>query len=548
MNPTKPSIYHNIKLYLILANISIIFLFYSFWQIKPVLTDVDDFLGLTSHLTIFYWLGLMLITLCSVLIYVYGHDKNNYAFILLLIYLSIFLFGIPIFAEDNAWNPYSYYPAGEVKNVLTSGYVNTTSEISLMTYRSWPAVHMISAFILTITNVQFESLIKYMPIFWLLSMIFLIFSVGRRFKFSSNISFAAVFLFLASFWVPQYYYGGQSLAIIAFVSLFLLTISKGKASEIMGVLFYSMLAITHFLTSLIYLVQTSIQLKLKYYSKELAILLFVICSGWLIYFAPYAFTSGVDELVQQGASGNPFYWTHKQTFAPVTYMRTLINDFRLYYLLIYAIFMSLALLFYFAGGIGKDNKAKIKRLLPWIIGMAPLVVLQYGQEIFERLYIFSLVPAIFMIMSGINNKKIIPIIMILVIIPHIPAHYGDEISWQSSTVELKGSEFFAAKYPFDNASARHKAYYGGEQPYIWFSKPDMILLPLFLLSIFDIPEGDTNTAVASMLNNASYVLDDKMMRDRFRYYYGFDPIHTWIVNSKYDLIYNSNGYSIIKTL
>ena len=50
------------KLYLIMANVSIMLLFYSIWEIKWVVADVNDFLGLTSHLTAAYWVGLGLIT------------------------------------------------------------------------------------------------------------------------------------------------------------------------------------------------------------------------------------------------------------------------------------------------------------------------------------------------------------------------------------------------------------------------------------------------------------------------------------------------------
>jgi hypothetical protein len=50
------------KLYLVVANVSLVLLFYSIWEIKWVVVDIDDFLGLSSHLTAAYWVGLGLIT------------------------------------------------------------------------------------------------------------------------------------------------------------------------------------------------------------------------------------------------------------------------------------------------------------------------------------------------------------------------------------------------------------------------------------------------------------------------------------------------------
>lgn len=543
---SKSNIIHNLKFYMIVANISMVLLFYSFWQIKPVIVGIDDFLGLTSHLTIYYWIGLILIIICSILIYLHGPDKKDYIYILLLIYFSLFLFGIPIFTEDNAWNPFSYYPAGEVKNVISTGHIDTMSRWPLMSYRSWPGIHMISAFVLTIANIQFENLIKYMPIFWLLCMIFIIFCVGKRFNVPSEDSFAAVFIFLASFWLPQYYYSGQSLAIIAFSSLFLLTIPKGNASRIPSVLLYSFLTITHFLTSVIYLIHSYIQLKLKNYDKELVILFSIIFIGWLIYLTPRMFEYGIRSFIDQVTTTDFFYWKSTQKFVPVTSIRTTIANFRLSYLLIYGVFIFLVCIFYFTDKIEKDAKNKIKIIFPWLIGMVPFIFVRYGDEVFERVYMLSLIPAIYMILIGISNKKIVLILMILVVILHIPSHYGDDINWQSSTIELKGSEFFALKYPSDMVLARgirmNDAYYGGVNSYIRYSNPVMIQIPSRGFDWSKMPKN-IDMSVMSVLRNTSYIMDNKRTKDFLTYYYGIDPIQDWIrLNEKNLILLYDNGY------
>lgn len=551
---SKLDILHNLKFYLILANISIILLFYSFWQIKPIIVDVNDFLGLTSHLTIYYWIGLILITLCSILIYLYKYEERNYIFILILVYFGIFLFGIPTFVEDNARGQFSYYPAGEVKNVLDTGFIDTTSRWALMSYRSWPGIHMESSFILAITNVQFESMIKYMPIFWLLSMIFLVFSIGKSFRLSSGDSFVATFIFLASFWTPQYYYGGQSLAIIGFLSLFMLANIRESVTKIPNMILFSFLTITHFLTSVIYLTQMFAQMKLKNYSRELIILFFMIFTGWLIYLTPRVLEFGIDRFIEQ-VSGNILYWEGTQKFEPVTQMRTTINNFRLSYLLIYGIFLFMVCLFYFFGKIDINRKNEINKIFPWLIVMTPFIFVKYGPEVFERVYIFSLVPVVYIILLGISNKKMLSVLMVLVIILFIPSQYGDEITWQTPTSELKGAEFFASKYPYDammnkeiTKGIKPKAYYGRQPSYIWYSNPDMIKIPAKSFPLFDKPGENIDSLATSILYNTSYVLDNKKMRDAYTFYYGFNPIEGWVESSHYDLIYQNKDFQIMKVI
>jgi hypothetical protein len=538
------------KLYLVLANISIALLFFSIWEIKPVGVKVTDFLGLTSHLTIYYWLGLFLISLVSILIYISKFDVKNYLLIIILIYLSLFLFGIPIFAEENAWNPFSYYPAGEVKTVLTKGYVDTASNYPLISYRAWPGVHMISSFILLITNIEFDKLIKYYPLFWLLCMIFLIFSMGRRLELTATNSFAAVFIFLTSFWPPQYYFSGQSLAIISFISLFMCAYtSRGKKSfEILSIIFFSMLTVTHFLTSTIFLLSSVIQLKLKNYRKELIIFFLVIFLAWLVYLAPYAFQFGIDKFLNQAGKADFFYWEHTQKFSPVTMMRSLVNNFRLSFLAICGFFIAVSTYCYFSNITLKDNKIKIKKIFWWLLALAPFVFIQYGPEVFERVYMFSIVPASYIILLGIPSKKIVSIFMILLLIFHIPAHYGDAISWQTSTVDLKGSEFFGKVYPTERVLSRgqfllNDAYYGGTRPLIWYDNPEMVKIPSENIGSF---ETNINQTVSSMLNNASFVIDNGRGNAMTIYYYGFDPIDEWKKNINYMLIYQNENYQIMK--
>lgn len=218
------------KIYIFFAVTGVIFLFYSIWQIKPVVVDINDFLGLLSHLTLAYWIGYALVVLFSIRLYLDKKIKHDIIYLMYLVIIGLFLFSVPIFAEDNARFAWSYYPAGEVKTVLETKYIDSGSDYPLMTYRSWPAMHLISAFILYLTDIKIENLLKYMPLFWVISVVLITFSIGKRLRLLSSQSFMASFLILASLWTGLYYYGPPSLAYLLYMLLFMFIVIFNKFS------------------------------------------------------------------------------------------------------------------------------------------------------------------------------------------------------------------------------------------------------------------------------------------------------------------------------
>jgi len=138
--------------------------------------------------------------------------------------IGLFLYGVSIFAEENARFPWSYYPAGEVKTVLETQYIDSISKHNLISYRSWPATHIISATILYLTGIKIENLLKYVPLFWMFSVILITFIIGKRLKLLANQSFLATLIVLSSFWTFHYYYGPQSFGFLIYLLLCILNI------------------------------------------------------------------------------------------------------------------------------------------------------------------------------------------------------------------------------------------------------------------------------------------------------------------------------------
>lgn len=103
----------NLKIYYILATISIILFFYSAVKTRYLIVDINDFLGIFAHLPLEFWCGYILILFISLLVYTNTEIKNDRIFLFVLCILGLYLFGLGIFFEENTRMPVAYYPVAE---------------------------------------------------------------------------------------------------------------------------------------------------------------------------------------------------------------------------------------------------------------------------------------------------------------------------------------------------------------------------------------------------------------------------------------------------
>lgn len=535
------NIFNNSKMYVIVAAISTILLFDSILKIQYVMVGIEDFLGLTYHLTFSYWLGLSLITCFSIKIYLDTEMKNGFVHILYLTIIGLFLFSVPIFAEENARFPWSYYPAGEVKNVIETGYIDTTADYPLMSYHSWTATHFISASILFVSNVKIENLLKYMPIFWIICIVFTVYSIGNRFKLPNNKSFLAVIILISSFWSFHYYYGPQSLAYLMYFFIFLIMISFGGRFEgiFISLLTISALIQTHLLTSiaLLYsLIFSSKSLLEKNRFRFLVLVLFIFMI-WYVYVSPLMFKVGVEEVENQISNIKLFSFFDSGKYEEGTLLTRQITHYtRLSYLIIYATLMSIFASLYLSGKIENKNSRVIKICSAWMIGTLGLFMFRYGPEIDDRVYILALLPMSMMVISSFSNNILI-VTMILFISLHIPAHYGAESIDMVSTEELSGASFLALrindiKEPYFYYYSLYLDYFSPNTTY-W--KQNRFL-----------PGNKPNI---TLLDESTYIVDSNQVYNQHVYDYGYSPIKEWLLYNKYeiDYLYDNGGFKILKS-
>lgn len=551
------------RIYIFFAVISIIFLFYSIWQIKPVVINVDDFLGLLSHLTLAYWIGYVLVVLFSIRLYFDKKIKHDSIYLIYLVIIGLFLFGVPIFAEDNARFAWSYYPAGEVKTILETKYVDSESSYPLMTYRSWPSMHLISAFILYLTDIKIENLLKYMPLFWVISVILITFSIGKRLRLLSSQSFMASFLILASLWTGLYYYGPPSLAYLLYLLLFMFIVVFTKFNpntsaaeahmnenvdfikdKIINTILISLtfiaLVITHILTPIAVIssfifsspfIQTFRKKRTKF-----IIVLLIIFIAWYVYLAPVMFETGVKEFIRQATQLDVLSFFKTEKYSPGAFLtRWIVHYSRLFFMGIYAIAMIVAYTIYMTGRTKGEHVELTKICFFWLIGILALFALKYGRnEIDDRIFLFSLLPMAY-ILTFTFDRKILAILAILLITFHMPAHYGTESFDSVRTTELSGAKFFTTNAVFDN----RETYFSMWDTFIDYYNPEMIKVLYWTMPVADKPDP-------SKIGNATYIINSDGSHNFISYSFGSDPLKEWIQlnQSRLSLFYNNGYYQI----
>lgn len=513
---------------------------------KWVSLDINNFLGLTSKLTVDYLLGLLLITVCSIAVYLDNEMRNNKIFIFILIILGLFIIGLGVFTEENARISTSYYPPGEVKKIISDGRVDISTPYPLISYRSWPGIHLISVFIIYLTNIDLAVIIKYMTLPWLVFFVFIVFSMGKGFGFSPNKCFLLSFLAISSFWTSHHYYSPQSFALLIylFIMFFTVTISDNMIKKSVSSIMFFFLVMTHLLTTvstLLSLFLTLIYKKYKHVKINKEFILFtVIFIAWHIYLGSTVIQWGVPDTVNRIVSMETTSVAGSKLH-PSSTAELLSKAFQFTFILIY----SIPVLIFIYDYRNKDYRQKmiLNSILCWILGLAFITVTAYGTEVFERLYLFSSVPlACFMIISLKDYKhsdKIFVCTMVIFVIMIIPAHYGNEARSITYTTELKGSEFLSKIV--QPQAPYYESYTYPFSFYLWYYKPDIMYAEHHTL----------NSPNDPLLNYTTYIIDSRQEDIVLKFNYMSNPIREWVAkeeNGKLDLLYNNGDFNIYKNV
>jgi len=531
--------YLNIKTQLTAATIIVLLFISSVYDIYPVNVEITDTFGLASKLPLQYWIGYISLVSCLVILF-FLEPKNKCVYILFLIIFGIYLFGVPIFAEENARFPWSYYPAGEVKQIMEKGYIDTFGVYNVMRYYYFPAIHIISAYIIYIPNSNIDSVIKFMPLFWILSILLISFGIGRKIRLSYDKTFAATIIVVSSFWIFHYYYGPQSLAYILYAVMFMITISYNKnvKNKILILLVFCSIVTMHLLTSIVTILSTLLVPNLNkdlYVKKHKLILIFIsILITWYVYISPHMFNFGINELTGRVSNGIIINIAQDKYDPGSTLTRQVTHYARLTFPIIYLIILSSSFFILKKGSLSQENISKIKTIFMWLIGVGLLILFKYGSEIEDRIYIYSIIPIAFITVLSFSKKTIALIIFVLIIF-HIPAHYGTESLDMVQTSELTGVSFLSSK--LNNSKDSYLYYY----LYVGYFSPDKLDWKRESFHPWKTPNY-------SIIDKTTFIIDSKQSYNQHIYDFGFSPTKIWIKenNEKINCLYNNKNFIIFK--
>ena len=538
------------KVYLTLACVSVMLFFYSIWQVKPVIVDVFAPLGLASYFTPYYWAGLALLLLVSILAFLDKEVKRDAVFLTLLVILGLYVFGTGVFIYANPLDPSAYHPTSEVKTLLANQHISigTTSPGYMPNYRTWPAIHFTSASILEVSGIKIDAMLKYFPLIWMFFFVFLTYGIAKRLGLTTNRCFMVAFLVIASWLAPLAGgYRAHSLAIILYLSLLLLLIiPRRTAAEVLAsIILFSALVFTHAWATIPALAAI---VALAIYRKEprFVPLFAVIFLSWYVVIATIAMEHGIRS-----------FWTipFKELLLitdpgryqlPSVMARAVNRYSQLGYLATYVFLMAGSFILLLRRKIAEKYRKQVIAAFFWLTGVAAVIVLNYGGEGSYRLYLFCLVPSACIIAMSISSRKLLlPLMCIVVALFPFANHAVDAAYRQVRTTELKGSEFFAL-----TVKPWHSYYYGGDpalvnyyQPLYYEDEPVAMFAPSWMPA-----KSPEEVDLAYMDAKCQYVLIGSDGTDHVEFGWGVDPYTEWPEKSeagqKADRLYDNGGFQI----
>ena len=509
-----------VKVYLILVFISLILFFYSAWQVKPVIVEVEASFGLASYLKPGYWIGLALLLLTSIFAFLDRELKKECVFITILLALGIFLLGIRVFVEVNAVDATAYYPTAEVKNLLAVGHIDITSPPHIASYYTWPAIHFISAWIFGVTGLDLMLIMKYAPVFWIVCFVFITYAIGKRLQFESNRCFCLCLLSVSSWLIAAAgYYYARLPAMIFLLTIFMFVVVPRRvfAETIVIILLSSALVMSHGLTAVAVIPGLAL---LALYNKELRLitLYLLIFGAWYLSQATATFEIGINAFTEP--LKDIFELLRAERYQTVASIARLVNRYsELCYAALYALLMLGSTILLLKHKIIGEIRQQVITLFLWTAGVGIVVFWGHGEAVF-RTFNYCIVPALCIaVLSFSSRKLLIPLFLFFVFLSPL-ANYAGLAGWgQVTTTELKGTEFFALY-----VKPQDSYFYGPGGQLVLYYAPELVSVPRYDSAFLATSPREVDLSV---LDKTHYVIINKIGSDFRMFSWGVDPYIVW---------------------
>lgn len=406
--------------------------------------------GLAQVLPTTFFVSISLLTF-SFLINLGSRKKNQMLFFLQIMLLISFLNLTPTLIEGTPRFTATYISYRSVDYVSQYGYINPLAQLA----HNWPSFDIAYSAFLGITGLQGQDLVRIYPMFFNLILLFPLFVFFRLATSDEKKRWIAVWVFYIANWIGQDYFSMQSLGLLTFVLIlyvmFKLINSQAHNRHLFVALFllFFLIVTTHMLSSLFALAVICMFFAVRYLPRRpVLILVFAgIFFAWTSYGAATNLQWNLPSFVQQAFNLDLILHTNVTTRLTVSATRATVTQIRL-------IFLTAILVFAFSGFILTLKRGKMKKIdkmiLVALIGILLLFGFNaYGGELWQRIFLFSLIPLSYFISKCSNWKALFCFlsIFLVVIAPplHMIAHYGNEAMDYVPPGEIRGGEFFDTK-------------------------------------------------------------------------------------------------------
>jgi len=522
------------KVYLLLAFISLQVLLYSVHSITSVVTSPTDIMGPVSLLPLSFWLGFGMIIACVIAAYLDRGVTSQWVFLIIAIILTLWLFligtALDIFIP--------FYPAGEARNLLVTGHTDLQKYMTNDTYYAWPGLHFLSLPLIHVAGLQLLSILRIIPVILAMMVPFILFALGKRIGFSLRQTFGLTCVVLSALWLPFFGYAPQTLAFILSLVLLLLLFSPKITSAdifIMLPLFFT-ITMTHALTSFALLLATSIILAYRRRFLLIAVI-FVVFVIYQMFVVPYLLETGVGHLKRSLLEADflQVFGQHRSAegISSITPKLKLMYTIYVVYFITLLIGTVCALFHYIRGKVKGSDRRMFTVAILFLIGLLPLMTIEYGLQMQIRIYLLGLVPLCIMIIIAFPKPVIVASLILLFLTLHIPAHYvGETAGLRVLDTEMAGSKFFAVRID-------------PEVPYYYRNFHLMWYYNSARLELADRGFGDY-TASQFISDKTRWVVQSKADRYYNELQFGRDNVQEWIDANRdnLDRVYTSGTFEI----
>lgn len=431
---------------LALNSISLISWVFSVFQGRLNIEQGISDLGLVSILPLTFFISVSLLTI-SFLTTLKFEQQNKLSLFSQIALLIFFLNFTPAIIEGTPRFSGTYSNYQSIDYILQNGYLSPSDQW----IHNWPGFSVAYSTLIQITTLPEQPLLSMYSTFFNTILFFPLYIFFNSVIGHKGHKWIAIWVFYITNWIGQDYFSMQSLGFFTFV-LILFTMFKqvnspshGRPWSIISMLLFSLLTLTHMLSSLAVLVIILMFFISKCLRKSRFLLLFgLLFVLWTIQGAATYFECNFVGFITQALKFELIFQSNIVGRVAGSPARVTVTQIRL-------LFSSFVALFAFTGAIltWKQRKSDNveKEVLLVFIGLSSLLFLSaYGGEIILRLYLFSLVPLVYFASKGSNWRIFFGVLAIFLVVVAPPLYfitrYGNEVMDYVPPSEITGVQFF----------------------------------------------------------------------------------------------------------